>query len=47
MKNYKHRSFVLDIEILEKLQDYAYKKDRSLNYIVSKILKDFIESMNI
>lgn len=43
MKSYTHRSFVLDKELLNKLKMIAEKENRTVNWIVSKILSEYCE----
>ena len=42
-KGYRHRSFVMDCELLGKLQEMADKQERSLNWLVVRILKEYCE----
>ena len=39
------RSFLIDDKDLEKLKQIAKKQDRSVNYIVSKMIKDFLANI--
>ena len=43
MKDYKHRSFVVPNGVLDKLQKIADKQERSLNWLVVRILKEYCE----
>lgn len=43
MKNYKHRSFVVPNGVLDKLQEVADGQERSLNWLVVRILKEYCE----
>ena len=45
MKNYKHRSFVIPNEVLDKLQVIADEKERSLNWLVVRILKEYCDGV--
>ena len=42
-KGYRHRSFVVPNELLAKLQAIAYGQERSLNWLVVRILKEYCE----
>lgn len=42
-KGYRHRSFVMDCDLLEKLQRIADGQERSLNWVVVRILKEYCE----
>lgn len=42
-KGYRHRSFVMDCELLGKLQEIADKQERSLNWLVVRILKEYCD----
>ena len=42
-KGYRHRSFVMDCELLDKLQRIADGQERSLNWLVVRILKEYCD----
>lgn len=42
-KGYRHRSFVMECELLAKLQAIADGQERSLNWLVVRILKEYCE----
>lgn len=42
-KGYRHRSFVVPNELLAKLQAMADGQERSLNWVVVRILKEYCE----
>lgn len=42
-KGYRHRSFVVPNELLAKLQAIADGQERSLNWLVVRILKEYCE----
>ena len=42
-KGYRHRSFVVPNELLAKLQAVADEKERSLNWLVVRILKEYCD----
>ena len=42
-KGYRHRSFVVPNELLAKLQEVADGQERSLNWVVVRILKEYCE----
>lgn len=43
-KNYKVRSFVINKNVLAKLQIEANKKDRTLNWLVNHILENWVKN---
>lgn len=43
MKDYKHRSFVVPNGVLDKLQEIADGQERSLNWLVVRILKEYCD----
>lgn len=43
MKDYKHRSFVVPNSVLDKLQEIADGQERSLNWLVVRILKEYCD----
>ena len=43
LKGYRHRSFVMDCELLGKLQRIADGQERSLNWLVVRILKEYCD----
>ena len=42
-KGYRHRSFVVPNELLAKLQAMADGQERSLNWVVVRILKEYCD----
>ena len=42
-KGYRHRSFVVPNDLLAKLQAIADGQERSLNWLVVRILKEYCE----
>lgn len=42
-KGYRHRSFVVPNDLLAKLQEVADGQERSLNWLVVRILKEYCE----
>lgn len=42
-KGYRHRSFVLDCGVLDRLQAMADEKERSLNWLVARVLKEYCD----
>lgn len=42
-KGYRHRSFVVPNELLAKLQAVADGQERSLNWLVVRILKEYCD----
>lgn len=42
-KGYRHRSFVMDCDLLAKLQKIADGQERSLNWLVVRILKEYCD----
>lgn len=42
-KGYRHRSFVVPNELLARLQAIADGRERSLNWMVVRILKEYCE----
>ena len=42
-KGYRHRSFVMDCELLDRLQKIADGQERSLNWLVVRILKEYCD----
>lgn len=43
LKGYRHRSFVVPNELLAKLQEVADGQERSLNWLVVRILKEYCD----
>ena len=43
-KNYIRKTFVVDKQVIEKLQMIADKEKRSLNWVVKNILLDFCKN---
>lgn len=42
-KGYRHRSFVVPNEVLARLQEVADGQERSLNWVVVRILKEYCD----